>query len=208
MGPANGAVTLLRARLAETVALCHADPRRDALPSVRLASFRSLPRLVASQTELAASMRAWNGGARLLEGRDASRAKLTAAVAANPAVIHLAAHFVQNSDSNAAIVLSLSPSGQDILAPAEIGAWRVAARVVTLSGCRSSSGQVRPGSVLATHGDVPDDSSPIFAAFYRHLGRGQPAAEALRAAQMEMASAHDWRADPRYWAACFVMGKE
>lgn len=199
-----------------------ADPRRDS--TIRLASFHSLPRLVASQPELAASERAWNGGARLLEGADASRAKLTAALAANPAVIHFATHFVRNSDSNSAVVLSLSPSGQDILAPAEIATWRVAARVVTLSGCRSSSGQVRPGSgllgltrawlaagaasVLATHWDVPDDSGPIFAAFYRQLGRGQTAAEALRAAQIEMASAHDWRAAPRYWAAYFVMGKE
>ena len=113
----------------------------------------------------------------------------------------------------------------ETLDPAEIASWRVNADLVALSGCHSSAGAVLPGSgllgltrawlaagargVLASHWPVPDDGGPLFAAFYRNLGRlGQNPAAALRAAQIEMAAAGGWRANPRYWAAYFVMGKE
>ena len=123
-------------------------------------------------------------------------------------------------------MLSLNSSGRaESLDPAEISRWRVDARLVVLSGCYSSAGAVLPGSgllgltrawlaagahnVLASHWDVPDDGGPLFAAFYRNLGQtGSTPASALRAAQMEMVASGGWRANPRYWAAYFVMGKE
>lgn len=199
-----------------------ADPRRTA--EIRSVSSHYLPRLVASAPELAASARGWNGPSLTLEGASASREDLKAALASHPALVHFAAHFIEGPNSNAAIVLSLGASGQDILEAGEIASWRVNARLVTLSGCRSASGRIRPGTgllgltrawlaagagaVLATHWETPDDSGPLFAAFYNQLARGQTPAGALRAAQLAMASAGDWRSDPRYWAAYFVMGKE
>jgi CHAT domain-containing protein len=204
-------------------------PRPSAPASqLQLVSLTSLPRLVASASELDVSARAWSGGYRLLEGADASRADLAAGLSRSPSVIHFATHFVESPppDSHAAIVLSLNGSGTaETLEPAEIATWRVNTDLVALSGCNSSAGAVLPGSgllgltrawlaagaraVLASRWPVPDDSGPFFAAFYRNFGRlRQNPAAALRAAQMELASAGGWRAEPRYWAAYFVMGKE
>ncbi len=208
-----------------------ADPRRvhSAPPQqFQLVSFAALPRLVASASELDVSAAAWGGEHELLEGADASRAALMAGLTRNPSVIHFATHFVESPGANphGAIVLSLNGNGgPETLDPAEIASWRVNAELVALSGCRSSAGAVLPGSgllgltrawlaagarsVLASHWPVPDDGGPLFAAFYRNLGRlGQNPAAALRAAQLEMAAAGGWRSDPRYWAAYFVMGKE
>jgi CHAT domain-containing protein len=195
---------------------------------LQLVSLAALPRLVSSASELDVSARAWNGAHVLLEGSSASRAALAASLALNPAVIHFATHFVESPGPNphAAIVLSLNSNGEaETLEPAEIAGWRVNAGLVVLSGCNSSAGAVLPGSgrlgltrawlaagahkVLASHWEVPDDSGPLFAAFYRHLGAlGQTPSSALRSAQMEMAESGSWRANPRYWAAYFVMGKE
>jgi CHAT domain-containing protein len=209
-----------------------ADPRRPRTArrhsQLQLVSFSALPRLVGSASELDVSARAWNGGHELLEGQDASRAALAAGLARNPSVIHFATHFVESPGRNphGAIVLSLNGNGEpETLDPAEIASWRMNADLVALSGCHSSAGAVLPGSgllgltrawlaagahgVLASHWPVPDDGGPLFAAFYRNLGRlHQNPAAALRAAQVEMAAAGGWRAAPRYWAAYFVMGKE
>ena len=197
-------------------------------PQLRPAVFSVLPRLVASASELEASASAWHGSSALLEGPSASRAGLAAALARDPSVIHFATHFVEldGPDPHGVIVLSVNSDGQaETLGPAEIARWRVNPGLVALSGCHSSAGVVLPGSgllgltrawlaagahnVLASHWDVPDDGGPLFAAFYRHLGQpGQTPASALRASQIEMAEAGGWRANPRYWAAYFVMGKE
>ena len=209
-----------------------ADPRRAHSahrPSpIQTVSFAVLPRLVASASELDVSAGAWNGGHELLEGSDASRAALMAGLARNPSVIHFATHFLESPgpDPHGAIILSLNANGEpETLNPAEIASWRVDTDLVALSGCHSSAGAVLPGSgllgltrawlaagargVLASHWPVPDDGGPLFAAFYRNFGvlRQNPAA-ALRAAQVEMAASGGWRANPSYWAAYFVMGKE
>jgi CHAT domain-containing protein len=213
-----------------------ADPRRteqeppapQPASSLKLVSLAILPRLPASASELDISARAWIGGNHLLKGRDASRESLAEGLARNPRVIHFATHFVESAgaDRHGAIVLSLNRDGQaETLHPPEIVSWRVNADLVALSGCHSSAGAVHPGSgllgltrawlgagargVLATHWEVPDDGGPLFAAFYRHLGElGETPAEALRAAQVEMAASGGWRSNPRYWAAYFVTGKE
>jgi CHAT domain-containing protein/tetratricopeptide (TPR) repeat protein len=209
-----------------------ADPRRADSTRGRSqfqpVSFTLLPRLVASASELKVSADAWTGGHELLEGPDASRAALTASLARNPSVIHFATHFVESvgRGPEGAIALSLDGNGQpEKLDPAQIATWRVNADLVALSGCNSAAGAILPGSglfgltrawlaagarsVLASHWPVADDGGPLFAAFYRNLSRLRlsPAA-ALRAAQMEMAASGGWRANPRYWAAYFVMGKE
>jgi CHAT domain-containing protein len=69
-------------------------------------------------------------------------------------------------------------------------------------------------AVTASHWTTPDDSGELFLAFYRHLARGDPggwtrnSAAALRAAQIEMLRSASWRAQPAYWAAYYVVGKD
>ncbi len=210
-----------------------ADPRRPparqrAAAPLQLISYGELSRLVAAGPELEICARSWTGSHFILQGKAASREGLASALARNPSVVHFAAHFVESRGPGkpAAIVLSIDSNGRpEILEPAEIARWRVNARLIALSGCHSSAAAVLPGSgplgltrawiaagagsVLASYWDVPDDAGPFFAAFYRELSRsGETPAAALRAAQREMIQAGGWRANPRYWAAWFVMGKE
>ena len=210
-----------------------ADPRsaqlahRSAAGPVQLASFSSLPRLNGSAAELRQCARAWNGGYELLEGPEASRAGVSAALERNPDVVHFAAHFViaPGPDRQAAIALSLGAGGAaETLEPAEIARWRLNAGLIALSGCDSSAGAVLPGAglvgltrswlaagaraVLATHWPVSDEGDAFFAAFYRRLSQGERPAAALRAAQLQMAASGGRRSRAAYWAAYFLLGKE
>ena len=65
-------------------------------------------------------------------------------------------------------------------------------------------------NVVGSRWTTLDETGALFSALYRSL-RAQPGsrpAQALRAAQLEMLRAGDWRARPRYWGAYFVMGVE
>jgi CHAT domain-containing protein len=188
----------------------------------------SLPRLMASAAELDACARAWNGNRILLEGAGASRIAIEENLKRHPDVLHFATHFVPSAGPGpqATIALSLTDGGvADILQPADIARWRTGARLVVLSGCDSAAGAVLPGTgllglnrawlaagaqnVIGSHWAVPDESGSLFAVLYRNLGvHGQTAAQALRAAQLEMLHAGDWRSRPQYWGAYFAMGKE
>jgi CHAT domain-containing protein/tetratricopeptide (TPR) repeat protein len=187
-----------------------------------------LPRLVASAAELEACARAWNGNQVLLEGSNASRIALEEQLRRHPDVLHFATHFVPSggAEPQTTIALSLTDEGVvDSLRPAEIARWRIGAQLVVLSGCNSAAGAVLPGtgllglnrawlaagahSVISSHWAVPDESGSLFASLYRNFSAGGvSAAQALRAAQLEMLRSADWRARPRYWGAYFAMGKE
>jgi tetratricopeptide (TPR) repeat protein len=206
-----------------------ADPR---LPqsSHRLASGTlSLPRLVASATELEESSRVWNGSRVLLEGATASREKLQEQLKNHPAVIHIATHVVESAERPAygMIALSLTPQHENqLISPFEIAGWRTDARLIVLSGCNSGAGEALPGTgllgltrawltagaraVIATNWSTPDTSGALFQSLYRHLAARPDAgpADALHAAQLEMIHATDWRANPRYWGAFFATGAE
>ncbi|MEN6604000.1 MAG: CHAT domain-containing protein, partial [Bryobacteraceae bacterium] len=61
---------------------------------------------------------------------------------------------------------------------------------------------------------TPDDTGQLFRSFYSDLrgtagpGVSLQAARALRKAQLEMLHSASWRAQPRYWAAFVITGKE
>jgi CHAT domain-containing protein len=115
------------------------------------------------------------------------------------------------------------------LAPAEIAAQRLPGALVVLNGCGSGSAAAFPGagllglthawlaagadSVVATLWPTTDDSGAFFESFYRDFlresgrGRSSPAA-ALRSAQLAALRSGTWRAQPRFWAAYYVIGKE
>jgi CHAT domain-containing protein len=94
--------------------------------------------------------------------------------------------------------------------------------LVVLSACRSGIGSRSGGDeivgltrsilyagspgVIATLWNISDDATPLLIEkFYDHLLAGASAAEALRAAQVDMLRDPNF-ADPRYWAAFFLAG--
>jgi tetratricopeptide (TPR) repeat protein len=204
-----------------------ADPRLAKSGTNTKDAALSLPRLVASGAELDESAHAWNGESVLLKGADASRERLRVQLARRPAVVHIATHVVESADRPAygLIALSLTPRHESqLVSPYEIAGWHTDADLIVLSGCSSGQGEVRPGTgllgltrawltagaraVIASNWSTPDTSGALFHSLYRHLAARPDAgpAEALHAAQLEMLHSRDWRANPRYWGAFFVMG--
>jgi CHAT domain-containing protein len=130
------------------------------------------------------------------------------------------------------LVLSLNERGTaEYLTPAEIAGWNCPVGVVVLSGCHSGTGEALPGAglvgltrawllagaraVTATHWPITDDARPFFLSFYQHLQRhakkqisASSAAASLRAAQVETLRGGGSHANPEYWAAFFVVGKD
>ncbi|MEO7651267.1 MAG: CHAT domain-containing protein, partial [Bryobacteraceae bacterium] len=157
------------------------------------------------------------------------RSALHEALAARPSVIHFATHILQAPEraSSALIALGLAENGQtEFLSAAEIGGWQLDAGLVVLSGCSSGVARALPGSglmgitrswlmagagaVLASQWPTPDDSGALFLPFYERLqqsGSTGPA-DALQCAQRNMIHRQDWRAQPKYWAAYFVLGND
>lgn len=133
--------------------------------AVPAAAAFSLPRLAASGPELAACATAWRGGrVALLEGADATRARVIAELHSGPAVIHFATHFLTSAEASRHLVfdqagmhrnvgpeemiaLSLDAARtSELLTAAEIAHWRVRADLVVLSGCHSADGAALPGA--------------------------------------------------------------
>jgi CHAT domain-containing protein len=186
-----------------------------------------LSRLPGSGTEIEACAREWDRPSILLKGQGATKQNVRRSLATGPAVVHFATHVVhgQQSSSSALIALSVTDSGRDeLLGAAEISGWNADAGLVVLSGCSSGAAAARPGAglmgltrawlmagaraVVATRWTTPDDVGVFFRSFYQQLRRspaGDPA-EALRAAQIEALHSHDWRSEPRFWAAYFALG--
>ena len=216
-----------------------ADPRyrRNELAAVLPALFWpprttgfELPRLLGSGNEIETCARQWKGPVRLLTGLGVNRGQMNAALDDQPAVVHLATHFVPSKQSADETLIALSlPSHQaspsvEVLTSVDISTWRLRGSIVVLSGCASGAGKPLPGTglvnlgraflsagasaVIASLWPTPDDTGELFVAFYRNLGRpadsaGNPTtpAAALRDAQLELLRSNGWRGKPSYWAA-------
>jgi CHAT domain-containing protein len=187
----------------------------------------ALSRLPGSGTEIEACAKEWDGASILLKGRDATKQNVRRAVTAGPAVVHFATHVLQGQQrsSHALIALSVGNTGRDeLLGSAEISGWSADAGLVLLSGCSSGAAAARPGAglmgltrawlmagaraVVATRWTTPDDVGVFFRSFYQQLRRSpvRDPANALRAARIEALRSHDWRSQPRFWAAYFALG--
>ncbi|PWU03315.1 MAG: hypothetical protein C5B51_19220 [Terriglobia bacterium] len=205
-----------------------ADPRAQATPGP-MQDELGLPRLVGSGTEVEACARAWQGPAVLLRGNQATRETLAEQLQHRPAVVHVAAHFLESADPShyGLIALSFSPRGEtELLTPAEISRWRIQTGVVVLSGCHSASGAALPGtgvvgltrswlaagaqSVIGTLWDTQDDDGTLFSVLYRSLRSGGrlDAARALREAQLTMIRSNGRLSRPEYWGAYFAVGNQ
>ena len=209
--------------------------RVDSFPGIVLAASESpkrqgwaMARLPGSAREIESCARAWNAQSPiLLEGADAAPAPLRKALGTGPSVVHIAAHFLQGNapPRHSLIALSLGKPGDlQMLSPLEITRFKINAGVVVLSGCSSGRADVLPASglmgltrawlaggaraVVASHWPTPDDSGPLFVAFYKHLHQAPDAgpAAALQGAQRDILRAGGWRSNPQYWATYFVVG--
>ncbi len=188
----------------------------------------ALARLPGSAREIESCARAWEAQSPiLLEGSEAAPGPLRKALETGPAVVHIAAHFLQGNAPPRPSMIALSlnrPGDLQLLSPLEITRLKFNAGVVVLSGCSSGGADVLPASglmgltrawlaggaraVVASHWPTPDDNGPLFVAFYKHLHQTPDAgpAAALQAAQRDILRAGGWRANPQYWATYFVVG--
>ncbi|HYO81779.1 MAG TPA: CHAT domain-containing protein, partial [Bryobacteraceae bacterium] len=193
-----------------------------------------LERLPGSGRELRECSRAWTQDATPLirTGAEVRREDLLNSLKANPAVVHLAMHVVPHPRRADQLLIALGalPTGEaQFLSAAEVAAQRARVGLVTLSGCGSGNGQSVAGvglfglirawltggarAVVATHWPITDDSGFLLASMYRELATAErltsaSVAEALQTAQGSMIAAGGWKADPGYWSAFAVTGKE
>jgi len=195
----------------------------------------SLARLPGSGREIQACSREWRSRETptLLLGKAVNRQHLEPLLSSHPAVLHLATHILQPMAQRelAIIAIGLDARGQpDFLTPNEIAVHNYRPGLVVLSGCSSGQGKALPGvglfgitrawllsgaqAVVASHWPTPDESGDLFQNFYRDYPIEQnqissaAAATALRSAQIAMLRAGSWRANPRYWAGFYVVGKD
>jgi hypothetical protein len=194
-----------------------------------------LARLAASRKEVERCFAAWRKPVSpriILSGEAATVEGVRSSLARRPALVHFATHFVAPAAGarQAQIALSLDENGvPQSLGPPEIARWRVAPRLVVLSGCSSAAAEVLPaeglmgmtrgwlaagaGSVVATLWPTPDDEGDLLVAFYENLAgaeedSGWTAPEALSRAQRRMLERGGPAADPSRWAAYFITGTE
>jgi len=186
---------------------------------------QELGRLAASADEVEASARTWSaGGATLLEGSDATRAKFLNSLSPVPAVIHLATHVLTPAErrEQAFLAFGLSPSaGVEYLATSDVAMLHVPESLVVMTGCSTGTGDAVAGAgllglnrawlmagaggVVATGWPVKDSTGEVFSRFYSDLQTVSPAA-ALRQAQVAMIHSGTWRSRPGYWAAYQITG--
>jgi len=163
-------------------------------------------------------------------GFDASRATVTDSDLSQYRIVHFATHALVNSEHPelSGIVLSLiDRRGQPVdgfLRLNEIYNLNLPADLVVLSACQTALGkQVRAegliglmrgfmyagaARVVASQWKVDDEATAeLMSRFYeKMLKRGEPAAAALRQAQLEMSRQNRWHA-PYFWAAFSMQGE-
>jgi CHAT domain-containing protein len=202
-----------------------ADPRRSQRWPWADDGASQLTRLASSEAEVRACARYWTSQETLL-GERAMPDVVSQQLGRSPAVIHLALHVVPAPDSarENMVALGAGLEGRPAYVGTEwIGAHRLPGSLVVMNGCRSGSGVISAGEglmgltrawlragasrVLSTYWPTLDDGGALTSEFYRQLTTNRfSTAEALRRAQLAMIAHGDWRADPRYWAAYFLIG--
>jgi len=141
-------------------------------------------------------------------------------------LLHVAAHAGYNAANPLFSEISLARDDEqdgnlevhEILADLDF----TAVKLIVLSACRTALGKRSGGDevvgltrallyagspgVISTLWDISDRASaPLMEAFYQRLSAGEPAADALRGAQMELLRDPNY-SDPKYWAAFSLTG--
>ncbi len=193
-----------------------------------------LNRLPASAKELQNSLNAIKNQRWLTvqqTGVSATVHALGTALSQSPDILHLSTHFVAQAGSPHLLNIALSPikgqTGMSLFSALDLNAVRTKTKLVVLSGCSSSTGEVVSNiginglsraflvsgvsTVVATLWPTEDTEGPIFPVFYQNLIQQKwsprAAAESLRAAQLQMIRQGGWTAKPSYWAAYLAISK-
>jgi CHAT domain-containing protein len=191
-----------------------------------------LPRLVSSSEELKLCASAWHasGAPSFLTGYQLSLATLVPALRLRPAVVHIAAHVLYPSGkpSEALIHLGLAPDGSpEVLTTKDVSSLHAEGALVVLSGCSSAAVNSMRGvgvmgltrawllagarAVVGSRWPVADDSGDLFRAFYKNLApprMDRPGLSfAFQQARLEMLRSGQWRSDPHYWGAYYLLGE-
>ncbi len=195
-------------------------------PAFDPAVFGDLPRLPGAAAEAAAVARLLPGSVALV-GAQASAANLLAAVDRFP-ILHFAGHAIANPAEpllSYLLLASDAPGGASVLYARDVLDYRFdRTRLALLAACRTADDQSTSGqgvmglasvflaagvpAVIATLWDVEDPSSgALLDRFYRRLARGVDAADALRAAQLDLlASSDPALRQPATWAGFEIIG--
>jgi CHAT domain-containing protein len=192
-----------------------------------------LARLAGSSRELHSYAKVWRAGGYqpvLLEGREATRGNLLAALQTKPAIVHVAAHLVFPPDpsSPGLLALTLEPNrGIELLSATEVAAWRLKLGLIVVNGCSSGRASAIPGSglmgmarawlaagaraVMLTRWPIGDQAGgQLLQSFYERLndvrtGSRSSFGELLQQAQLNELRAGGERANPANWAAYFCV---
>ncbi len=187
----------------------------------------SLPNLPAVTEELKRIRRLFRNERTVLD-EDATEAAFFEETSSTK-ILHIAAHALVNPDAPLynAIVLSPDPDKPEydgIVYLYELGRKRLTAQLVTLSGCSTARGRLRPGEGMAglqyafREMGVPSALSTLWLAddavtarvmegFYRNLQRGFPKDAALQQAQIRyLEEAPQEAGSPFFWAAPVLYG--
>ena len=197
------------------------DPPATRAYFAAFASSGGLDALTASAAEARGAARHWPRSQALL-GADASEANLKHFPLEQYRLLHLATHAQvdERAPGRSAIALAAGGGEDGFVTSADLGALRLNADVVMLSGCNTALGTLVDGegilgftgpllqagahSVIATLWPVNDRASAEFVQrFYGFLASGATAAEALRLAQLD---AIRRRQPTRDWAAFVLTG--
>ena len=215
-------------------AIYNASDPRWMNPSVSSSALQ-LARVPGTGREVRACARAWKRDPtpQVITGAAVSNQAVRKLLSERPSVFHVAGHVVPHPKwpEQVLVTLGLRPSGTlDVLGPWEIVSARLSASLVTLSGCGSGTGEALPGlglfglsrawllagadTVVASYWPIADDSGELLSVMYEELSKstgpltGSAVATSLRQAQQRMRRLGGWRADPAYWAAFAVFGKD
>lgn len=165
------------------------------------------------------------GGSQILLGSEATEKRLAETELGPLGLLHFAAHAIHGraglrSERSALVLAAGEGEGDGLLQPREIRRLRLAGKAVVLSACRGAEGEVLAGEgtlslanaffaagaevVVASLWNLEDQAAQRFGRrFYRHLGEGRPAGQALTAAQREGIAAGE---DPAHWAGLLLLG--
>jgi CHAT domain-containing protein len=150
---------------------------------------------------------------------------LKAAIEQQPAILHIAAHFVakEGAADSAMIATGIGDSGEvEYLSAMEIASLRATLGLVIMNGCGSGAAAVLPSeglmgltrawlaagarAVIASRWPVPDNSGELFETLYSSLDARQERgafARALQQAQIARLRSGGRQASPSYWGAYF-----
>lgn len=180
-------------------------------------------RLPRAREEGRSAIRTLSGNGRLAIGRNASEDFIKRVDLDGYSVIHFAVHAVIDKTNPERTALLLAPGSETedgLLQVREIVNLDLSGQLVVLSACETASGEILAGEgvlslaraffVAGAHAVVgslwplrDDDAAAFFERFYRHLGDGENATEALSAAQRERIAEG---APAAAWAGLVLLG--